>query len=83
MAKIVPIIKNGPTPIEHDVPIPSRRTRASMYPFDDMKPGDSFTVPASKGTSVWRMAKNYALGRRGVEFTTRSERDRVRIWRVK
>ena len=83
MAKVVPINKDGPGPIEHGVPIPKRQIRESMYAFDQMKVGDSFTVPKAKGTSAWRIATRYASSHRGVEFTTRTEGDRVRVWRVK
>ena len=33
--------------IESDIPIPSAATRPAIYPFADLKPGDSFAVPCT------------------------------------
>lgn len=56
--------------------------RPPKYPWAEMAVGDSFYVPgmtASQMSSAWRRAKD----KLGHEYSARSERSGVRVWRVK
>lgn len=71
------------SPIVADVPIPAPNDWALRYPFEQLQPGDSFTVPVERAQSA-----RVALGRFKAkypkrQFTSRIEGERCRIWRVK
>lgn len=76
--------------IESGIPIPPRAGgtgRPSKYPFDQLKPGDSFLVPHHDGNpvvTVRRMAAAVkgAAKRTGWKFTTRRLSEGLRVWRV-
>jgi hypothetical protein len=72
--------------IEKGVPVPPKKgPHECMYPFADMKPGDSFAIPhggkkylmQSIAQSARKWAKNNAPG---AKFTCRTEGENVRIW---
>lgn len=68
--------------IERGIPIPTyRRGRRGLYPFREMKVGDSFVVEKTKKASAQRAASFYGKNH-GQVFTARSVPEGVRIWRV-
>lgn len=80
-----------PEIVESGVPIPAMRKRGSLakHPWDDMKVGDSFFVPA---VPDWTMTKLQSrLGShagsiaksRGTQYTVRQVEGGVRIWRIR
>lgn len=82
--------------IEKNIPIPAgkRENQTSLYPFKEMKVGDSFSIgviEGSKGDSdvamrkVGNAARNWKnkVGRTEWKFRVRKMEDNsVRIWRV-
>ena len=66
--------------IERDVALPPARSRVRLFPFPDMRPGDSFLVENS-GTVVRAAASRYAR-KNGMRFVTRRVEGGVRVWRV-
>ena len=51
------------------------------YPYEDMEVGDSFVVPLVARQKV--LNANYRAGKRlGWRFSTRTEGEQVRVWRV-
>ena len=86
VSKIVPITKNSVGPIESHVPIPlksSKGGRKIKYPVADLEVGDSFTVPIGMIGSLRSVVSRYAYNNPKRKFTTRTEGDRVRVWRIK
>lgn len=66
--------------IEKAIPIPkAEQGRKQMYPFGEMKVGDSFTFPEEKLGSVSQSAHTYGY-RNGVKFSVRKKH--LRVWRV-
>lgn len=65
--------------VECDVQLPQFRRR--RYPWSSLRPGDSFFVPGKTTTDI-AGSVSYARWKTGFHFTTRSERDGVRVWRV-
>ena len=51
------------------------------YPYEDMEVGDSFVVPVSHRQQVYN-ANCRASKRLGFKFTSRTEGEMVRVWRV-
>jgi hypothetical protein len=79
-----PLDPDDVSPIARDVPLPAKRNEAlRRYPFADMQPGDSFTVPADRMLSARAAASRFQQGRQDWQFVTRIEGERGRIWRVK
>ncbi len=76
-------IGNGSYIIETGIPIP---ISGSMYPFADMKVGNSFCVPADERKTVISAASNYSRRHgEGTKFSIRaanSEKKFYRVWRV-
>jgi len=67
--------------IDKKVPLPDFRGGKVKYPFADMNPGDSFTVPDTEKLAA-RQA-SYAFGRRnGTKFAARFKDGENRIWRI-
>jgi hypothetical protein len=63
-------------------PAPTSRPAGNLvYPFPRMEVGQSFTVPWA-GQGTLRSAANQYGRRHGVRFTTRTEGDKIRIWRI-
>ena len=51
------------------------------YPYEEMEVGDSFTVPVTARAKV--LNANYRASKRlGVKFSSKSEGDVLRVWRV-
>ena len=51
------------------------------YPYESMEVGDSFTVPVTARAKV--LNANYRASKRlGVKFSSKSEGDVLRVWRV-
>lgn len=71
--------------IDRNIPIPAHagtRGRPSIYPWADMKPGDSFLVrDKAKFDSVRVNACKRSKGK--VRFTSSLTKQGVRVWRVK
>ena len=60
-----------------------RKRRLGKYPWDQMEVGDSFwakTTVHALVRAAHSHAKHYNNGR---EYTTRTERDGARVWRIK
>jgi hypothetical protein len=66
--------------IEKNVQIPSAHS-PTKYPFDKMEPGDSFSFPIEKATSLRNSAYSYAKNHAGTKFMVKVGRD-LRCWRV-
>lgn len=67
--------------IEKGIKIPTGRGK---YPFHLMGIGDSFCVKKAKGDIPGDVrCSAYTYGKRhGMKFTTKSEDDGVRVWRI-
>ena len=51
------------------------------YPYESMEVGDSFTVPVTARAKV--LNANYRASKRlGVKFSSKSEGDVLRVWRI-
>lgn len=68
--------------IDQNIPLPLEHSRA-IYPFPDMKLGDSFMVLDATWVKNLRSAA-YMYSRRhpGVRFTVRRYNEGWRLWRV-
>lgn len=69
--------------IDSDIPVPSEaanKGRTSVYPFGNMKVGDSFFTETEK--ERLRPAATQYARRNGVKFTTRKEGAGIRVWRI-
>jgi hypothetical protein len=77
--------KNVSFKIEKGVPIAKTGSgnypHKRIYPFDQMKTGDSFFAPKSFGRKVQSAALKYGKDH-GIKFKTRAERNGRRVWRV-
>lgn len=69
--------------VERGVKMPTiNRNKKSKYPWGDMKPGDSFLVPAENRKTVASLATT-AGKRYKMKFATRQVEDgALRVWRV-
>lgn len=58
--------------------------RNVKYPFDDMLPGDSFTIPIDKRGYQWRMCRltGAACRRQKVKIVCRKIDDYIRVWKM-
>jgi DUF4097 and DUF4098 domain-containing protein YvlB len=66
--------------IQRNVPLASKQA----YPFDNMKPGDSFFIPSDdKKINKIRAQLNNIKKRTGKVISTRKENDGLRVWLVK
>ena len=66
--------------IAKDVEMPKVRV-VYEYPYEEMDVGDSFVVPVEARQRV--LNANYRASRRlGCRFSTRTEGESVRVWRV-
>ena len=71
--------------IDDSIPIPPHNQRNIKYPWEGMKVGDSFFVPAEEdiGRNRTRNAAYQANQRYGSNrYTTRKVTGGVRVWRV-
>ncbi len=69
--------------LEKGVAIPrAHAVGTSLYPFPNMKIGDSFIVPLVKGATAASAASWYGK-RHKMKFISRRFENGVRIWRVK
>jgi hypothetical protein len=68
--------------IEHDVPASGYddRGRPRKYPFNEMKPGDSFLV-STKEKQICSSARQYG-SRHGWKFVARRVEGGYRCWRI-
>jgi hypothetical protein len=72
------------SPIERGVPLPGPPNGVlRRYPFAEMEPGDSFTVPADRLLSARAAASRFKAKYPKRGFVSRIEGERARIWRVK
>jgi len=77
--------------VEHNVAIHGVRNHSMVnkFPFDLMKPGDSFLIPKSdpickNPNTLHYAAKQYAKMKPGFTLTTRMQVDgNRRVWRIK
>ena len=66
--------------IEKGSVLPSPRV-VCAYPYESMEVGDSFTVPVSARAKV--LNANYRASKRlGFKFSSKSEGELLRVWRV-
>ena len=66
--------------IEKGTIVPNPRV-VYAYPYESMEVGDSFTVPVTARAKV--LNANYRASKRlGVKFSSKSEGDVLRVWRV-
>lgn len=85
IAKIA-IDRNVPIPPKHGAPIP-----ANAWPFDEMRPGDSFLIPLdhkdkrqtqSRNSSINHAIRRYRQTRPERQFTCRTVDGGIRCWRI-
>lgn len=73
--------------VESGVPMPAPRCPVDVYPFLDMKRGDSFLIPCEEAKAkriqsrVWTAARNFGKRNGGCKFITRIVEGGVRCWR--
>lgn len=68
--------------IEHGIEKP-RNYRRGVYPFRDMRPGDSFFVPSEDTSAKCIRASAYHQNRKGNgKFTARTVDGGFRVWRL-
>lgn len=89
--EVVEELKKKPV-IEHGIPIPAHgNVGAVRYPFREMKQGDSFFVKQEPGESRKKLSARVRSAsaqfrRRStgevVSFTTRMEKNGIRVWRL-
>ena len=61
----------------------SRKGRPPIYPFREMKVGDSFNVPCELSRSVMTAASVYRRRHMPWDYSTRGEEDGSRtVWRI-
>ena len=65
--------------IDKEIPIPGPRYK---YPFSEMDVGDSIAISAADANSMRSSAK-YHSEKTGKKFISRTDGDKVRLWRVK
>ena len=88
-SKIVPITKNTIGPIEDGIPVPSFPKNAkrgeSKWPLAKLKINQSFTVPEKMAQAVRSAVSVFMKKPENARkyLITRTEGDRVRIWRIK
>ena len=71
--------------IDKDIPIPEIKIllpKSQSYPFSEMNPGDSFWVPKELEKSVRASASQRRRRYPGECYTSRQDRDGIRIWRL-
>ncbi len=72
--------------IEESIPIPREKVgggRPAVYPFNDMKIGDSFAAPSEVGKSAMNAARSWAHRHPGWSCVCRTQPNgTVRIWRT-
>jgi hypothetical protein len=62
--------------VEKNIPIPKR------WPFDEMKVGDSFLIPADVKRVTFSVAAKRWANKHGAKFTTRKTPEGYRCWRT-
>lgn len=71
--------------VESGIPVPARTNRQggrpSIYPFADLKVGESFFVPGKKAKTVSQAASR-ATKRLKIELITCTVEGGVRVWRT-
>lgn len=70
--------------LESNIPIPVA-AQSDIFPFDEMRPGDSFFVPNADIAGNRRKlnyATQYSTKVRGHKYAIRAEGDGFRVWRV-
>lgn len=80
--------KRNPKKVKFDkkkIPIPTvARGVKPVYPFEQMKIGDSFTVEPSNTSQMGGRILEYTRKRKGRKFTVRTiGKDKIRVWRIK
>jgi hypothetical protein len=68
--------------IEHNIPVPRKQER--IYPFHQMKKGDSFFIPTKSKTEQQskRRAAIASARKLKMKITSRAMDSGVRIWRI-
>ncbi len=71
--------------VESGIPVPARTNRQggrpSIYPFADLKAGESFFVPGKTAKTMSQTASK-AAKRLKIELITRTVEGGVRVWRT-
>lgn len=74
--------------VDRDIPIPpingrgEGRKNPKLYPWDEMKVGDSFFVDTMLMHHMAPTVQRQQLGRPGVKYTIRTIGTGVRVWRT-
>jgi len=67
--------------IDHGIPLtPHGHTKQRVYPFNDMRAGDSFFVSGKSRSSISGAVSMFKRRHPGWNFATRPEGDGVRVW---
>jgi hypothetical protein len=66
--------------IDKNIPIPGRARGGAIYPWDDLKVGDSFVV--STGTNGRQLCLSAGLTRPSKKFISRIVNGVCRVWRT-
>jgi len=69
--------------IEKGIPIGMTRIGRPLYPFKEMKVGDSFLVERPEDVILVRSAAYTSAARLGMKFSCRKAGDGMRVWRIK
>ena len=79
----VALLDNVDMKIESHIPVPSEQSSRAVYPFPDMRVGDSFLVLEADWIKNLRSAAYmYAKRHPGVKFTVRKYGEGWRLWRI-
>ena len=70
--------------IEKGVSVPPRLKigRPLKYPWPDMQPGDSISIPPSKSAAAKSAAYDWQRKHKGWQFVFRVDANGLRIWRA-
>lgn len=71
-----------PMPAWQEAVREGRVGRPTIYPFADLKIGESILIPGKKSASSLSSSIQTVRKRTGFEFTTRKEDGGVRVWRT-
>lgn len=71
------------SPIVNDIPMPTMKQAQQRYPINALLVGESFSVPKDRAVSLRASVAHYKQKFPKRNYTTRTDGDRVRVWRVK
>ena len=70
--------------VDHHIPIPTNTGKGAhrKFPLPDMRPGDSIHIPRKDAINARSAIQYFKMRNPGVGFTTRTEGDGIRVWRI-